>query len=197
MPESPRAAHQAVCVVVVRQRDELLGLVRRQSRGRVDAEEVVQKGLQRALERSDQLLDPANADAWVAQIVRRLVVDELRRRKDFARTLDEDGAVPTGEQDTCRCALVQAAQLKPAYADILQRTTASDSTLSEIAAELGLTVNAAMVRLHRARAALRQRLRTHCGTTTFRECLDCVCAPRACCDGARGAALGVSAEVFE
>lgn len=182
MAELPLTAYPAVCFAVVRQREALLVMARRRSRGRVDAEEVVHRGLQRALERSHQLIEPAKADAWVAQIVRRLVLDELRYRKDQSGALEDSGPALTREHDTCGCSLVQAAKLKPEYADILERTTATDGTLTEIAADLGLTVNATMVRLHRARAALRERLIAHCGTTTVRECLDCVCVERACCD---------------
>lgn len=184
MAEQPLTAYQAVCFAVVRQREALLTMARKKSRGRVDAEELVHRGLQRALERSHQLLEPEKADAWVAQIVRRLVLDELRCRKDESGALDDSGWAPSRAQDTCGCSLVQAAKLKREYADILERTTATDSTLTEIAADLGLTVNATMVRLHRARAALRERLVAHCGTTTVRECLDCACVERACCDAA-------------
>lgn len=39
----------------------------------------------------------------------------------------------------------------------------------------------AMVRLHRARTALKVRLKAHCGTTSARSCADCGCEERGCC----------------
>jgi RNA polymerase sigma-70 factor (ECF subfamily) len=53
--------------------------------------------------------------------------------------------------------------------------------VTEVARELGLNANNAMVRLHRARNALRERLASHCGTTTARSCSDCGCEERGCC----------------
>jgi hypothetical protein len=44
-----------------------------------------------------------------------------------------------------------------------------------------VTTNNAMVRLHRARRALRSLLQEHCGTTSLRACLSCVCEERGCC----------------
>jgi RNA polymerase sigma-70 factor (ECF subfamily) len=38
-----------------------------------------------------------------------------------------------------------------------------------------------MVRLHRARRALKERLAAHCGTTSARSCADCGCEERGCC----------------
>jgi RNA polymerase sigma-70 factor (ECF subfamily) len=38
-----------------------------------------------------------------------------------------------------------------------------------------------MVRLHRARTALKARLKQHCGTTSVGSCVDCGCDERGCC----------------
>jgi RNA polymerase sigma-70 factor (ECF subfamily) len=56
--------------------------------------------------------------------------------------------------------------------------------LAEVAGTLDITTGNAAVRLHRARRALRGRLRDHCGVETMRQCLACVCNERGCCGSA-------------
>jgi RNA polymerase sigma-70 factor (ECF subfamily) len=172
----------AVRDALVRQREQLLAMVRHRGGARVDAEEVLQVALQRALERADQVRDPARAGAWVARIVRNVLVDELRKRQEYLLPVDELelSAIDDGGID-CWCVLVQAEQLKPEYTSILRRVIVDGRPVTEVASELGLTPNNAMVRLHRARKALKKRLADHCGTTTVRSCADCGCAERGCC----------------
>jgi RNA polymerase sigma-70 factor (ECF subfamily) len=88
----------------------------------------------------------------------------------------EDGAVID-----CRCVLVQVTHLKPEHSQILRRVIVDGLAVSQVAAELGITPNNAMVRLHRARTALKARLKEHCGTTSARSCADCGCEERGCC----------------
>ena len=66
-------------------------------------------------------------------------------------------AIERGDDDgiDCRCVLAQAEQLKPDYAEILRRVIMDGVTVTQVAGELGITPNNAMVRLHRARAALK------------------------------------------
>lgn len=179
--DHPTAA-TAVRDAVGAQREPLLALIRRKGGGRVDAEEVLQVAVQRALERADQLREPARAEAWVARIVRNVLLDELRKRN--APVLPADELESAGLEDDridCWCVLVQAEQLKPEYSTILRRVIVDGVSVSQVAGELGLTPNNAMVRLHRARIALKERLASHCGTTTARGCSDCGCEERGCC----------------
>jgi RNA polymerase sigma-70 factor (ECF subfamily) len=81
----------------------------------------------------------------------------------------------------CWCVLAQAACLKPEYAEILRRVDIDGLAVTIVAGELGLSSNNAMVRLHRARKALRARMAEHCGTTSARSCSDCGCEERGCC----------------
>lgn len=163
--------------------DDLLALVRRRSGGRLDAEEVLQIALQRALERADQVRDPARTEAWIGRVVRNVVIDELRRKRERLLPVDElelAAIDDTGAVD-CWCVLVQAEQLKPEHSQILRRVIVDGLAVTQVAAELGITPNNAMVRLHRARGALKERLKAHCGTTTARSCTDCGCEERGCC----------------
>lgn len=182
VPEKPTRAAHAVREAVASQRGELLESVRRRARAGVDAEEVLQRALERALVRSDQVRDPARAAAWVGRVVRNVLLDELRRKRDVVLPVDETAPVPFEEDGAdCGCALVQADQLKPEYALILRRVIVDGVAVTDVAAELGVTPGNAMVRLHRARKALRDRLKEHCGTTSARACAECGCEERGCC----------------
>lgn len=175
-------ATEAVRVALGAQRGPLLAMVRRRGGARVDAEELLQVAFERALSRSEQVRDLERVDAWVGQIVRHVVIDELRRRQEAALPIDLlDIAAVEDDGLDCWCVLVQADQLKPEYAAILRRVIIDGAKVGDVAAELGLTPNNAMVRLHRARKALKERLAAHCGTTTARSCTDCGCEERGCC----------------
>ena len=172
----------AVSDAVGAQWEQLFACVLRRGTPRVDAEDIVQTGIQRALERAHQLRDPACAEAWVKRVVRNAFVDELRRSRDPVRSVDEfELATPEDDAIPYWCVAVQIDQLEPEYAELLRRVVVDGVPVTAVAGELGVTPNNATVRLHRARAALRQRLRSHCGTTTARACAECACQERGCC----------------
>jgi RNA polymerase sigma factor (sigma-70 family) len=176
------AATTAVRDALGTQREELLALVRRRGHGKVDAEEVLHVALERALERAEQVRDPARAAAWVNRVVRNVLYDELRKRQVPVVPVDELELAALDEREIdCWCVLVQAERLKPEYAMILRRVIIDGVPVTRVAAELGLTPNNAMVRLHRARVALKKQLASHCGTTTARSCSECGCVERGCC----------------
>jgi len=165
-------------------REQLIALVRRHAGESVDADEVVQVAAQRALSRAEQLRDADRVEGWIARIAKNAAIDELRGRRAALVPLENDEpAVPAGEQEgvDCGCVLAQAAQLRPAYAEILKRVDLDGVAVSDAARELGLSANNAMVRLHRARKALRGRMAEHCGTTSTSGCSDCGCEERGCC----------------
>ena len=177
------SARAAVGEALVRRREHLLALVKRRAAGRVDAEEVLQVALGRALERSAQVRDPAKVEAWIGRLVRNVLVDELRKRRQRTLPIEalELATIQDGNGLDCWCALVQAEQLKPEHSRILRRVIVDGAPVTQVAAELGITPNNAMVRLHRARAALKARLKSHCGTTSPQSCADCGCDERGCC----------------
>jgi RNA polymerase sigma-70 factor (ECF subfamily) len=165
-------------------RAEFVALIRRRAGAELDAEEILQAALQRALERAPQLRDPARAEAWFGRIVRNVLIDELRRERHAVRAITPDDlAAPEVTPARCGCVLSQASKLRPDYATILERVVVNGTPVTQVATELGVTPNNAMVRLHRARVALRKRMVAHCGTTSLQECSDCVCTTRGCCDG--------------
>jgi DNA-directed RNA polymerase specialized sigma24 family protein len=177
-----RSSVGAVHDAVKARREQLLGFVRQRAGARLDAEEIVQLAIQRALERADQVRDPARAEAWLGRVVRNVLLDELRKKPEPVLPADElELAAISDAGSDCWCVLVQAEQLKPEYAAILRRVVIDGVAVSRVAVELGVTANNAMVRLHRARVALKERLEAHCGTTTARSCSDCGCEERGCC----------------
>lgn len=176
-------AVSAIYTAIAAERARLLALVRKKGQGRVDPEEVLHTALGRAIERADQIRDPSRAGAWLGRIVQNVLLDELRKRRVPTLSVDALELAPIEDDDAidCWCVLVQAERLKPEYADLLRRVVVDGAAVTEVAAELGITANNAMVRLHRARKALRERLAAHCGTTTARSCSDCGCEARGCC----------------
>jgi RNA polymerase sigma factor (sigma-70 family) len=181
-PTQAHVVHSRVCRALIDQRDHLLAVVRRRSAGRLDPHDVLQTALQRALERADQIRDPARVEAWLGRLVRNLVVDELRKKREPVEAIGEaDAAVVDEVVLDCSCVLVQAKQLKPEHSQILRRVVVDGVPVTQVAAELCITPNNAMVRLHRARNALQKRLERHCGTTSLAACADCGCGERGCC----------------
>jgi RNA polymerase sigma-70 factor (ECF subfamily) len=70
------------------------------------------------------------------------------------------------------------AGLKPDWATIVRRVDLEGTSVPEVARDEGIAPNAAVVRLHRARGALRDKLRVVCGACARHGCLDCGCRPR-------------------
>jgi len=167
-------------------RTELLAFVRGRAGHVVDPDDVVQQAVVRALSAAGQLRAPERGRAWLFRIVRNVLVDELRALGLPVGAPLEEADEPVADADAgehadpCRCALALAKTLKPEYASILERVVLDDVPVAALAAELGVTANNATVRLHRARRALRAVLEEHCGVTSLRACLACVCEHTNC-----------------
>ena len=152
-----------------------------------DADDILQIAAMRAVEKAESLHDPERVTAWLFQIHRNVATDFARQQVSEQRRLDALAAEPSsnaaGEEVTpsCRCSLEQARQLNSRYAAILDLVDIGGASLKEAARSLGVTVNTATVRLHRARKALKERLMAHCGVETMRECVDCRCTSDRCC----------------
>lgn len=164
--------------VIEQTRSEVLGFVRRRAGHLVSPEDVLQRAALRAWTHQTQLRDPRRARAWLFRIVRNVLVEELRRLTPAIEAAQDDVTAEAAE--VCRCALALAKSLKPEYSAILERVIVDETPVSALAPELGLTPNAATVRLHRARVALRVLVNAHCETDSLRDSFSCVCDERAC-----------------
>ena len=148
-----------------------------------DVDDVLQTAAVRAVERAASLNDPDRVLPWLYRVHRNVIADTLRNRASRERTLNEIDAAPEVDalEELCGCSLVQARRLQPSYAAVLALVDAGDATIADAAAHLGISVNNASVRLHRARKALRKAMREHCGVESPRDCLDCRCVVDGCC----------------
>jgi RNA polymerase sigma factor (sigma-70 family) len=175
-------ALEAVRTALTASRSRLLTFVSRRAGALVDVEDILQLAAERALARSGQLRDLSRVEAWLLRVVRNVLTDELRRLRLTDVDIDEvELAAPEPEEAPCRCALALMHTLQPAYVDILMRVLVHGAPVTKAAQEMGITANNAMVRLHRARHALRARLREHCGTTSMHSCQVCRCRIDGCC----------------
>lgn len=152
-----------------------------------EVDDVLQMAAIRAFENAESLQDPDRVLPWLYRLHRNIVTDAIRKLANRQRLVDDTvSALETpSEQETrnpCACSVSQARRIKPpAYALILTLVDVGDASLSEKAHILGISVNNAAVRLHRAREKLRKTLREHCGVTNLRECADCRCVHEGCC----------------
>ena len=135
-----------------------------------DAEEVVQALAVKAVERAGQLRDSRAVRGWLRRIFETTLLDHCRRSSGRrAREVPFDvhlhdraeSSEPTGQAllDPAAAITKLLPRLKPEYADVIYRMDLLDRSRAEAAGELGISVNNLTVRLHRARAALREQLR--------------------------------------
>jgi RNA polymerase sigma-70 factor (ECF subfamily) len=178
MPSADAAS--SIETLLAAHRAELVAFVERRLGSRAVADDVVQQTAVRALVASNGLRDARAGRAWLFRITRRLVADHLRARAQ-APLLDDLARDDDAAEFGCACVLANLEQLKPEFAQILRRVVFDAASLSTVASELGMTANTATVRLSRARTALKERLRVHCGTNSLRACLTCTCEERGCC----------------
>lgn len=144
-----------------------------------EVDDVLAEAFARAVRSIDQLEDPSRATAWFYRIVRNVLFDRADARRREAEALSalarEIDSLPLEEAAVCASSLGLLGEVRPEYAEILQRVDIDEQELAEAAQALGITRNNAAVRLHRARAALREKLILACNTDSLRKCIDCVC----------------------
>ena len=145
-----------------------------------DAEDLLQTGFIKALERSGEIRDEEKAVAWFYQVLRHVLIDHVRSRGAAARrdeawasqaaTLADD---PVAVRHLCACFERLLPTLKPAHADLIRRVELNGESVADVARALGLTANHASVTLHRARRELRARLIAFCGDCACLDECDC------------------------
>lgn len=149
--------------------------------GRAIAEELLQAAFVRAMEKGSAIRESESAVAWFYRLLRNSLVDYYRRGASEARALGEHAAEAQLPSETelrevvCACMSTLVPNLKPEYAEMIQRVDLQETPVSQVADELAITANNAAVRLHRARQALKRELERSCGTCATHGCLDCTC----------------------
>lgn len=151
-----------------------------------EAEDLLQNGLVKALQRTGEVRDSEKMIPWFYQLLRNTIIDHYRsagaarRRHDALGTLvsalEEDVATSTTfEAKICTCMDALVKTLPPAQAALLRRVDLDGVAVQDAARELGLTPNNASVTLHRARRNLKAKLEQFCGDCAAGACLDCDC----------------------
>ena len=149
-------------------------------RDSAEAEELTQDTYARALARIGQLRDPQAALAWLYRIATTVTLDRLRRRRPPTVVLDE--VVHSGEaveksaagehepsllnvleqSEMSECVQGYLAALPDDYRIAILLHDAHGLSNPEIAELLGCSLATVKIRVHRARARLRETLATAC-----------------------------------
>lgn len=175
-PLSPEAVK-----TLVQSHDEFLRFLQSRVGSRESAEDILQAAFVKTLERGQEIRDQESAVAWFYRVLRNAITDYHRhhavdlRFKKAASTESSSAEDPELEKAICHCVKGILPTLKSEYADILQKVDLEETSVTDLARKENITPNNAMVRLHRARKALHERLVQTCGTCTEHGCLDCHC----------------------
>jgi len=180
---SAEAPAPAVVSALVENHRRFLAFLERRVGSRADAEEILQAAFVRGLEHAGEVRDEERAVAWFYRMLRNAIVDHWRSRGAAARAeealarelADAHEPPPEVGAELCGCFEPLLPTLKPEYEEILRRVDLAGERPVDFAAAHELTPNNAMVRLHRARKALRERLTASCRTCAEHGCLDCSC----------------------
>ena len=154
----------------------ILAMVRDQA----EAEELTQETYARALARIGQLRDPQAALAWLYRIATTVSLDRLRKRRpptvaldEVALSGDDSKEAADGERqpslldaleqsEMSECVQGYLAQLPDDYRIAILLHDAHGLSNPEIAELLGCSLATAKIRVHRARARLRETLDAAC-----------------------------------
>jgi len=198
VPDAPGLTPEIIDTLVANHR-QFLAFLERRVGSRSDAEDLLQDAFVKGLTRGHQVNDPESAVAWFYRVLRNSLTDWYRRRGSEGRAFAEwggreDTAQPPRDEElfgeVCGCVNRLAATLRPEYAEALRRVDVDGIPVKDYAAAAGISPGNAAVRLHRARAALRDRVVQSCGTCADHGCLDCSCRTRRADDGQRPTANG-------
>jgi len=131
-------------------------------RDRVQAEELVQETYLRAWKAIDSLRDANSAKSWLFMIFRREYARQFERKKLEIQDLDDLGELPaqTGFDTRTEAYVLRRAlaELPEDYREPLVLQVLGGFSCDEIAQTMGLSSNAVMTRLFRARKQMRDLL---------------------------------------
>ncbi|MBK8605623.1 MAG: RNA polymerase sigma factor [Chitinophagaceae bacterium] len=165
---------QAYAVLVNRYQNYVFTLCLRIVKGREDAEEVAQDVFIKAYKYLADFRGAAKFTTWLYTIVNNTCISFLRKKKLDIHSLDNEKVfeVADSQDSGMRANLVEQKSrismvneaiglLNPADAEIITLFYKAEQSLEETAQVLGIEVNAAKVRLHRARTRLKEKMETH------------------------------------
>lgn len=183
MEQTEAAATSTAVAVLVENHRAFLRYLERRVGDRALAEDILQEAFTRVIGRPGRLPPDEAVIPWFYRSLRNAAIDQFRRRgaadrafEAFARELDAH-EVPAGEteREICACVTRLAGTLKPEYAEALDAVEIQGTPVKAYAEQRGLTAGNAAVRVHRAREALKKRVRESCGTCADHGCVNCTC----------------------
>lgn len=150
-----------------------------------DAEDAYQDACVRALERLSQQARESSLRAWFQAVLRSTLATrarELRRSRGGQTDFEPHLHLQSDQGDICPCGLRAVGCLRSDYSSLLRRAVLDGRPIEEIAVQDRVTPNNTRVRLHRARAALRDAWAGVCGPCiTVDAGTNCACGGS--CDG--------------
>jgi RNA polymerase sigma factor (sigma-70 family) len=169
-----RGDQQAFALLVSRYQDYVFTLSLRIIKSREDAEEIAQDVFIKAYKYLADFRGESKFSTWLYTIVHNTCISFLRKKKLRVQSLDNeqvfaladnlDSGMRASQVETkSRQAMVNQAiaMLSPDDAQIISLFYKAEQSLEETAQVLGIETNAAKVRLHRARARLKEKMELH------------------------------------
>jgi RNA polymerase sigma-70 factor (ECF subfamily) len=166
--------HQAFGGLVNRYRDYVFTLALRIVKNREDAEEIAQDVFVKAYKYLADFKGHSKFTTWLYTIVNNTSISFLRKKKLEVHSLDNEkvfavaDSLDSGmqanqvEQKSKQVMVNRAiALLSPDDAEIITLFYKGEQSLEEIASILGVEVNTAKVRLHRARTRLKEKMESY------------------------------------
>ncbi len=166
--------HAAYGELVNRYQNYVFTLALRIVKTREDAEEVAQDAFVKAYKYLADFKGESKFTTWLYTIVNNTGISFLRKKKLVVHSLDNDnvfeaadnvdsGMRSNGVEQKSRLQMVNDSigMLSPDDAQILTLFYKAEQSLEETATILGIEVNAAKVRLHRARGRLKLKMTEH------------------------------------
>jgi len=166
--------HNAYALLVERYKSYVFTLTLRFTKNREDAEEISQDIFVKAYRSLADFKGTAKFSTWLYTIVNTTCITFLRKKRLDIRSLDDEKTFEVADsQDSgfranqveqkSRLNMVNQAiaMLNPDDAEIITLFYKSEQSLEEISQVLGVEVNTAKVRLHRARTRLKEKMEKH------------------------------------
>ena len=163
--------HNAYATLVDRYKSYVFTLTLRFTKSREDAEEVSQDIFIKAYRSLADFKGTAKFSTWLYTIVNTTCITFLRKKRLEVKSLDDEKTfeVADSQDSGFRANLVEQksrqnmvnqaiAMLNPDDAEIITLFYKNEQSLEEISQILGLEVNTAKVRLHRARGRLKDKM---------------------------------------
>ena len=166
-----RGDHNAYALLVERYKSYVFTITLRFTKNREDAEEISQDIFVKAYRALADFKGTAKFSTWLYTIVNTTCITFLRKKRLDVRSLDDEGTfeVADSQDSGLRANLVEQksrqnmvnraiTMLNPDDAEIITLFYKNEQTLEEIGHILGIEVNTAKVRLHRARTRLKEKM---------------------------------------